>query len=171
MTFSLPDGITALARTPDALDALLGGLDDGWCRHRPGPGEWGAADVLGHLCHGERTDWIPRARTILEHGTARPFNPFDREGSAAFTANRSTAELLAAFRQLRAESLATLASWQLTDADLDRQGTHPSFGTVRLREHLATWTTHDHVHLAQLLQALASRYATDVGPWRAYLWE
>ncbi|MEU8080064.1 DinB family protein [Catellatospora citrea] len=171
MTFQLPDAIAALSRTPDVLDALLGDLGDGWTRHRPADGEWSAHDVLGHFIHGERTDWIPRARIILDHGTSTPFTPFDRDGHVAIAADRSTAELLDLFRTLRAENVAALRGFELTDDDLDREGAHPAFGPVTLGQLLATWTTHDHVHLGQITQALATRYTTEVGPWHAYLWE
>lgn len=171
MTFQLPDAVAALSRTPDTVDALLGELDDGWTRHRPAAGEWSAHEVLAHFIHGEQTDWIPRARIILEHGTERPFTPFDVRGHAPIAAGRTTAELLDLFRTLRAENLAALRGFGLTAGDLDREGTHPAFGPVTLGQLLATWATHDHVHLGQITQALATRYTTEVGPWQAYLWE
>lgn len=171
MEFQLPDAITALSRTPDVLDAALGTLDEAWTQHRPAEGEWSAHDVLGHFIHGERTDWIPRARIIVEHGTALTFPPFDRQGHLAEAAGRSTAELLSTFRTLRTENLAALAKLNLGPADLAREGTHPAFGAVRMDALLASWATHDHMHLAQVMQALAARYQQAVGPWREYLWE
>src|SRR5262249_40674294 len=150
---------------------VRGGANDAWPWHRPGPDEWSAAEVLGHFIHGERTDWVPRARIILEHGADRPFDPFDQDGSLAAATGRTAAELLGTFRSLRTANVETVRSWNLTAADLDRIGTHPAFGPVTLRQLLATWTTHDHVHLAQLSQALAAAWTEDVGPWRAYLWE
>lgn len=153
------------------MDAMLAQLDEAWAWHRAAPDEWSAAEVLGHFIHGERTDWIPRARIILEHGEQRPFEPFDRDGSVAAAAGRTTKELLSTFRSLRTANVEELRSWNLTEDDLDRTGTHPAFGPVTMRELLATWATHDHVHLAQLNQALAQAWAGDVGPWRAYLWE
>lgn len=171
MAFELDAAVAALNRTPDVVDALLGHLDEAWVWHRPGPGEWSSAEVLGHFIHGERTDWMPRARIILDHGEARPFDPFDRDGSVAAATGRTAKELLAAFRSLRTENVTTLLSWNLTGADLDRTGTHPAFGPVTLRQLLATWATHDHVHLAQLTQALATAWTEEVGPWQAYLWE
>ena len=171
MAFELDQAVAALRRTPEVLDALLGRIDDAWAWHRPGPQEWSAAEVVGHFIHGERTDWIPRTRIILEHGAARPFEPFDRDGWAAAATGRTATELLDTFRSLRMANIETLRSWNLTDADLGRVGTHPAFGPVTLGQLLATWTTHDHVHLAQLSQALAAAWTQDVGPWRAYLWE
>jgi hypothetical protein len=171
VAFELAGTVAALRRTPDVVDAMLGSLDEAWVWHRPGPQEWSAAEVLGHFIHGERTDWLPRARIILEHGHARPFDPFDREGSVAAATGRTAVELRSTFRSLRTSNVETLVSWGLTETDLDKQGTHPAFGPVTLRQLLATWATHDHVHLAQLSQALATALTGDVGPWRAYLWE
>jgi hypothetical protein len=153
------------------LDALIGGVAPDWAWRPPGPGEWSAVEVVAHFVHGEQTDWIPRARTILEHGTTRPFQPFDRGGHAALLAGRTVGDLLAMFRELRAARVATLTEWSLSETDLDREGTHPAFGPVTLGQLLSTWTTHDHVHLAQAANALARCRADDVGPWRAYLWE
>lgn len=170
-TFELSKAVAALRRTPDVTEALLGPLGEAWVWHRPAPEEWSAAEVLGHFIHGERTDWIPRARIILDHGPARPFDPFDRAGSVAAATGRTARELLDTFRSLREENLTTLLSWQLTDADLDRTGRHPAFGEVTLRQLLATWVTHDHVHLAQISQAVATAWSGEVGPWHQYLWE
>jgi len=171
VAFGLAAAVAALRRTPDVVDAMLGHLDEAWVWHRAAPGEWSAAEVLGHFIHGERTDWVPRARIILDHGAERPFDPFDRDGSVAAAAGRTSAELLSTFRSLRTTNVETLLSWNLAAGDLDRIGRHPAFGPVTLRQLLATWATHDHVHLAQLSQALATALTDDVGPWRAYLWE
>jgi hypothetical protein len=171
VAFELDGAIAALRRTPDVADAIVGHLDEAWVWHRPAPDEWSAAEVLGHVIHGERTDWIPRARIILEHGAERPFDPFDRDGSLAAAAGRTATELLGTFRSLRTANVETLLSWELTAVDLDRIGRHPAFGPVTMRQLLATWATHDHVHLAQLAQALAKAWTDDVGPWHRYLWE
>ncbi len=171
MAFDVTSAIAALRRTPEALDALLGPLDDAWVWHRSAPGEWSAAEVIGHFIHGERTDWIPRARIILQHGPGRPFDPFDPDGSVAAADGRTASELRDTFRALRTTNIETLLSWKLGETELDKIGTHPAFGPVTLRQLLATWVTHDHVHLAQLSQALATAWVGDVGPWRAYLWE
>jgi hypothetical protein len=171
MAFELDDAIAALGRTPEAVDAMLGRLPEAWVWHRPAPGEWSAAEVVGHFIHGDRTDWIPRARIILEHGAARPFDPFDPDGSVAAATGHTAAELVATFRAVRAANIAALLSLDLGPTDLDRVGIHPAFGQVTLRQLLATWATHDHVHLAQLSQALSVAWTDDVGPWRAFLWE
>lgn len=158
-----------LARTPAVLRALLAGLAPDWT-HRPyGPGTWSAFQVLGHLIHGERTDWIPRARIILECGQSRPFDPFDRNGHEPEIRGKSLAQLLDEFERARAESLAALDGLALTPELLDRRGTHPALGTVTLRNLLATWAVHDLNHTAQVCKAMAHQARADVGPWEAYL--
>ena len=169
MTFELSAALQILRRTPAVLDALLAGLPDEWTGATDGPGTWSAFDVVGHLIHGERTDWIPRARIILESGEAQRFEPFDRFAQLETSSGASLAELLVTFRALRARNLATLESWHLAEGDLARTGTHPEFGRVTLAQLLATWTVHDLGHIAQIVRTMASRYGADVGPWRAYL--
>ena len=169
MTFQLSSALQLLRRTPAVLDALLAALPDEWTRVTEGPGTWSGFDVVGHLIHGEQTDWIPRARIILASGEARPFEPFDRFAQFETSSGKALADLLVTFRALRARNLATLESWQLTEEDLARTGTHPEFGRVTLAQLLATWTVHDLGHIAQIVRTMASRYGTDVGPWRAYL--
>lgn len=169
MTFDLPTALPVLRRTPAVLDALLTGLPDEWTSANEGPGTWSAFDVVGHLIHGERTDWIPRARQILESGNARPFEPFDRFAQLEASRGQALPDLLVTFRALRARNLAMLESWHLTGEDLARTGTHPELGSVTLAQLLATWTVHDLGHVAQIVRAMAARYATDVGPWHASL--
>jgi len=169
MTFDLSAALPLLRRTPAVLDALLSGLPEEWTSATEGPGTWSAFDVVGHLIHGERTDWIPRARRILESGEARPFEPFDRFAQLETSRGQTLGELLVTFRALRARNLATLESWALTEEDLARTGTHPELGPVTLGQLLATWTAHDLGHIAQIVRTMAARYRTDVGPWRAYL--
>jgi hypothetical protein len=171
MAMVVAEVAAALRRTPDVLDSLIGEIEEDWAWQKPGPGEWAAADVLGHFIHGERTDWIPRARIVLEEGPERPFDPFDRTGHEKELAGRTVPDLLATFRSLRTANVETLTGWSLSEADLDRIGTHPAFGPVTLGQLLTTWTTHDHVHLSQITQALARRYQREVGPWQQYLWE
>ncbi len=169
MHFDLPTGVAVLERTPRALHALLGGLPDAWTTPNEGPGTFSAFDNLGHLIHGERTDWIPRARLILSRAQDRRFPPVDRFAHYRESEGKSLAELLDEFSRLRAENLATLAGWQLTDADLELAGEHPAFGRVTLRQLLATWVAHDLGHLAQSARVMAKQYRDAVGPWRAYL--
>lgn len=165
-----PDlAIPVLERTPGALRALLAGLPEEWTRATDGPGTWSAFDVVGHLIHGEKTDWIPRARHILEKGESEPFVPFDREAMFDASRGRTMEELLDEFAALRAANVAALRSLALGPAELDRRGRHPGLGPVTLRQHLATWAAHDMGHLRQIAQTLGRQYRDAVGPWRAYL--
>lgn len=167
--FDLQEASTLLSSLPDVLDALVGHLPAGWEDAREGEGTWSPFDVVGHLIHGERADWIPRLRIVMEHGEARPFDRFDREAQRTESLGRSMGDLLAEFRALRAANLAELRAMGLSDADLERRGMHPAFGTVTARQLLATWVAHDMDHLMQLSRVLARQYADEVGPWRAYL--
>lgn len=169
MNFELAEGTAVLERTPAALRSLLSGLPEHWTLANEGPGTFSAFDNLGHLIHGERTDWIPRARLVLAQGTDRRFQPYDRFAQVQESAGKSLEELLAEFASLRAANLATLRSWSLTERELGLTGEHPELGTVTLRQLLATWVAHDLGHLAQIARVMARRYRDDVGPWRAYL--
>ena len=166
--FVLEEGVAILTRTPGTLDALLRGLPASWITAHEGGDTWSPFDVMGHLIHGEQTDWIPRARIILAHGEARAFDKFDRQ--AQFKAStRTLPELLDDFARLRTASLAELRSFNLNDAGLDRPGRHPELGAVTLRQLLATWVAHDLDHVVQISRVLARQYSDAVGPWRAYL--
>ena len=167
--FALEDAVAILARTPATLDAMLRGLPEGWIVAHEGGDTWSPFDVIGHLIHGERTDWVPRARMILEHGEARAFDKFDRFAQFAVSEGRTLASLLDELATARQESLRELASLCLTDADLDRRGRHPELGVVTLRQLLATWVAHDLDHVVQISRVLARQYSDEVGPWRAYL--
>lgn len=167
--FALPDAIAVLERTPAALHALLAGLPDSWTTCHEGPDTFSAFDIVGHLIHGERTDWIPRARIILAQGGDRRFQPFDRFAQVRESAGKTLTTLLDEFAQLRAQNIALLRSWELSEAELALEGIHPDLGPVTLRQLLATWVAHDLGHLAQIARVMAKRYRTAVGPWRAYL--
>jgi hypothetical protein len=169
MEFDLERGVAVLERTPEVLRAMLATLDSAWTDATEGPETWSPYAIVGHLIHGERTDWIARAQIILAQGTTRRFAPFDRFAQFHESQERTLAELLDEFALLRAESLATLAAWRLTDAQLALQGEHPEFGAVTLRQLLATWVAHDLGHLAQIARVMAKQYREAVGPWRAYL--
>ncbi len=169
MQLELPLALEVLERTPAAFRALLGGLSDAWTAPNEGPDTFSAFDNLGHLIHGERTDWIPRARIILAQGPERRFEPFDRFAQYHESRGKSVADLLDEFARLRAENLATLRGWDLSEAELALEGEHPALGTVTLRQLLATWVAHDLGHIAQTARVLAKQYRDEVGPWRAYL--
>ena len=130
---------------------------------------WNPYDVVGHLIHGEETDWIPRARIILAQGDNRTFVPFDRFAQFEKSKGRSLAQLLDEFAKLRVENIETLRSWNLTDAELDLEAIHPELGPVTLRQLLATWVVHDLNHIRQIVTAMAGKYASEVGVWREYL--
>ena len=169
MDFDLTSGITVLERTPRTLRAMLAGLPAAWTDATEGPETWSPYVIVGHLIHGERTDWIPRARIILDHGRGRPFAPFDRFAQLRESEGRSLGELLDELARLRAESVATLAGWRLTDEQLALEGEHPELGVVTLRQLLATWVAHDLSHVAQAARVMAKQYRDAIGPWRAYL--
>lgn len=169
MRFDPNTSLPLLERTPAVLSALLHDLSDVWIHTTEGKDSWSAFDVLGHLVHGERTDWIPRARRILEQGESVPFEPFDRCAMFEESKGKTLGDLVDEFRGLRAESLAVLRGWNLQPADFDRRGRHPALGVVTLGQLLATWVVHDLGHLAQMARVMAKRHADAVGPWKAYL--
>ncbi len=166
---SLPESIAVLERTPAVLRAQLEGLPDCWTTCNEGPKTWSAYDVVGHLIHGERADWIPRMRIVLEHGTARAFDPFDRFAQERESTGKSLVDLLDEFAHLRRGTIADLRAAKLDDSDFDRRGMHPALGEVTLGNLIATWVVHDLGHIAQIARVMAKRYAADVGPWREYL--
>ncbi len=169
MEFTLPTGLPILERTPATLRALLTGLPPAWTDAAEGPGTWSPFIILGHLIHGERTDWIPRAEIILTQGPDRRFAPFDRFAQLRESQAKSLPSLLEELAELRSGNVATLSGWGLTDAQLALEGEHPEFGPVTLRQLLATWVAHDLSHLAQVARVMAKQYRQAVGPWRAYL--
>jgi hypothetical protein len=165
----LPDAIAVLSRTPAALDALLRDLPDMWTRRGEGEDTWSVFDVIGHLIEGERTDWMPRARIILQFGETRAFDPFDRFAHQREAEGKSLGQLLDEFASLRAANLDELLALKLTAEDLRRRGRHPALGGVTLSELVATWAVHDLTHLHQVSRIMADQYRAAVGPWSAYL--
>jgi DinB superfamily len=161
--------IALLARIPATLDALLRGLPETWTSRDEGEGTWTAVEIVGHLIHGERTDWMPRTRHVLQFGDSRPFEPFDRLGHVTESRNRTLEELLDELARLRVESLDALRALDLQPSDLERRGLHPALGTITLAQLLATWAAHDLSHLHQLSRVLAHQYREAVGPWSVYL--
>jgi hypothetical protein len=167
--FVIEEGVAILARTPATLDALLRGLPDGWIAAHEGGETWSPFDVIGHLIHGERTDWMPRVRMILERGDTQAFETFDRFAQFAASQGRTLESLLDELAALRKENLRELEALHLTEADLERRGQHPALGVVTLGQLLATWVAHDLDHVMQVARVLAKQYSDEVGPWRAYL--
>jgi DinB superfamily len=169
MKASLDHTTSLLAHTPATLNALLRDLPDEWTHANEGQNTWTAFDVVGHLISGERTDWIPRARIILQYGESRTFDPFDMQGHLREIEGTSLPQLLDEFARVRSENLFELRAWKLQPSDLEKFGTHPSLGRVTLSQLLATWADHDLTHLHQVSRILAYQYREAVGPWSQYL--
>ena len=169
MEFQLDKAKEVLRRTPATLNALLGELPNDWVLSNEGADTWSPYDVMGHLIEGEETDWIPRARIILEQGEARPFDRFDRFAMFEKSKGKSLFELLATFEQLRSESLRQLDELKLTPELLQKRGTHPVLGAVTLSQLLSAWVVHDLGHIRQIVRVMAKQYGEAVGPWTAFL--
>lgn len=169
MEHNLQHTIALLSRTPAALDALLRDLPEEWTSCNEGGGTMSPLDVIAHLNQGERVDWIPRTRIILDFGESRTFEPFDRSGHTRESAGKSLAQLLDEFAQLRSQNIDELRALNLNREDLERCGRHPAFGTVTLSQLLATWAAHDLTHLHQISRILAHQYRAAVGPWTRFL--
>jgi hypothetical protein len=169
MDFDLGTGVAVLERTPQTFRAMLAGLSPAWTDATEGPDTWSPYVIVGHLIHAEHDDWIPRAKIILDQGPQRRFTPYDRFAQFRESEGKSLAQLLDEFARLRAENVATLVGWRLTDRQLALEGEHPAFGLVTLRQLLATWVAHDLGHIAQTARVMAKQYRDAIGPWRAYL--
>lgn len=169
MEFELTHASDILRRTPAILNSLLRDLPEPWLVQNEGPDTWSPYDIIGHLIHGEETDWIPRARIILEFGEARAFEPFNRVAMFGQSKGKSMVELLDTFEHLRAENLRELQALNLTSDLLDQRGRHPELGVVTLRQLLSTWVVHDLGHIRQAVRVMSKQYREAVGPWKAYL--
>jgi hypothetical protein len=169
MEHDLQDTISLLSRTPAFLNALLRDLPETWTLRDEGENTWSALDVVGHLIHGERTDWMQRARIILQFDEAQAFEPFDRFGLVREIQGKSMGQLLDEFARLRVDNLGELRALNLGQEDLDRRGLHPALGVVTLSELLATWAAHDLTHLHQISRVMAHQYREAVGPWSRFL--
>jgi DinB superfamily len=169
MEHNLPHTISLLSRTPAALDALLRDLPEMWTFQNEGENTWSAFGVLGHLIHGERTDWLPRARMVLQFGETQTFEPFDRRGHERESEGRSMDQLLDEFARLRVRNLDELRALNLRREDLEMKGRHPALGIVTLSQLLATWAVHDLTHLHQISRVMAHQYRAAAGPWNRYL--
>ena len=167
-SFDLQEATEVLERTPDVLESMLLGLSEEWIYGNEEGESWSPYDIVGHLVHGEKTDWIVRAELILEE-ESKEFPPFDRFAQFEESGDKSLSQLLDEFRDLRSQSLKTLEQRGLTEEDLEKTGIHPDLGEVTLTQLIATWTAHDLSHIRQIARVMAKRYAEDVGPWRAYL--
>ena len=169
MEYKLEETVALLARTPAVLDALLRELPEIWTRGSEGAGSWSPFDVVAHLIHAERDDWIPRARVILDFGETKAFEPFDREGNFRESRGKTLEHLLDEFTRLRTESLQHLSAMRLDPRDLEKKGRHPALGAVTLSQLLATWAAHDLTHVHQISRVMAEQYREAVGPWSKFL--
>jgi hypothetical protein len=169
MEFQLAHALEVLERTPATFRALLGGVTEAWTAPNEGPDTFSAFDNVGHLIHGERTDWIPRARIILAQGPSRRFEPYDRFAQNRESQGKTMADLLDEFSRLRAANVTTLREWGLAESQLALEGEHPELGVVTLRQLLSTWVAHDLGHIAQTTRVMAKQYRDAVGPWRRFL--
>lgn len=170
MNFNLKKSIELLERIPEAYKVLFYGLDSNWATINEGENTWSAFDIVGHLIHGELTDWIPRAKIILsENEKNKTFEPFDRFAQEKSSKGKTIEELIDEFEKFRKLNLEELNSWNLTEEDLDKTGIHPELGEVTLKQLISTWTIHDIAHLNQISRVIVKDYAEDVGPWAEYL--
>ncbi len=168
MQFDLHQSIEILERTPTVLKSLLSGLSDEWVMQNEGGESWSPYDVVGHLLHGEKTDWMARMNIILQYGESVPFERFDRFAQFTDSKGKTLDQLLEEFTRLRHDNLRSLKNTALDGDALDRKGTHPVLGTVTLRQLLATWTTHDLAHIVQISRVMAKLYKEEIGPWTAF---
>lgn len=169
MNISVSDAINLLSRTPQVLEDLLLGIPDALLHANEGADSWSPYDVVGHLIHGEKTDWIPRMKICLSDDDDKTFTPFDRFAQFKDSKGKSLPELLATFRRLREENIVTLQNFHLSSQDFKRTAIHPAFGTVTLQQLLATWVVHDLNHLYQITRTISHQYREETVPWRAYL--
>ncbi|MFN8250336.1 MAG: DinB family protein [Ferruginibacter sp.] len=165
MNYSIEKSVEILEKTPSVLQCLLAGLSDEWVMNNEGPETFSPFDVVGHLIHGEKTDWTARIRVILEHGNSKPFERWDRFAQYEISKGKTLQQLLEEFDQVRKENIIWFRSLGLTDADLERKGMHPVLGEVTLKNLLATWVVHDLTHIAQITRVMAKQYKDEMGPW------
>ncbi|WP_247234063.1 DinB family protein [Telluribacter sp. SYSU D00476] len=169
MDFSLPHSLEVLERTPEVLHRMLHGISEDWTSPNEGEGTWSVFDVVGHLIHGDKTDWLVRTRIILSDQNTKTFDPFDRFAQFETSKGKTLDQLLHEFRELRQVNIERLRKLNITEADLAKTGIHPTFGTVTLRQLLATWVVHDLNHIAQISRIMAKQYTEEVGPWIDFL--
>jgi hypothetical protein len=165
MKYQQQEACNILERTPLILRSLLAGLANDLIMNNEGADTFSPYDVVGHLIHGEKTDWVVRAKIILEHGVTKPFDPYDRFAQYEESKGKNLDQLLDEFEKIRKENVAWLQSIQLTEDDLERKGAHPVLGEVTLRNLLSTWVVHDLTHIAQVTRVMSKQYIEEMGPW------
>ena len=169
MQFDLSKSIEVLERTPTVLKTMLANLSSDWVFSNEGPDTWSPYEVIGHLIHCEKTDWMVRAQIILSDQEDKTFEPFDRFAQLRAGKEKSLEELLEEFQALRKKNLEELKSMQIDEEKLERTGIHPAFGEVKLAQLLSCWTAHDLGHIVQIARVMAKQYKEEVGPWAEYL--
>ncbi len=165
MKYTTNEAIQILERTPLVLRSLLSGLADGWTKNNEGSDTFSPFDILGHLIHGEKTDWATRAKIILAFGISKPFTPWNRFAQYEESKGKNLDQLLDEFEAVRKENMQWFTSLILTEADLDKTGMHPKLGEITLRNLLSTWVVHDLTHIAQITRVMAKQYKEEMGPW------
>ena len=165
MQYDHKKSLAVLERTPVVLKALLSDLDNDWIMNNEGPDTFSPFDVMGHLIHGEKTDWRPRIQRIIEYGNTKPFDTYDRFAMYDESKGKTIYELLQEFADLRNENVTWLKSLNITSADLSKKGMHPQLGEVFMKNLLATWVVHDLTHIAQITRVMAKQYKEATGPW------
>ncbi|MET3699612.1 DinB family protein [Bacillus oleivorans] len=169
MNFDIKEAIEVLERTPQTLEYFLSGLANRWLESNEGKGTWNPIEVVEHLIEGEKNNWIPRLEHILQEGESKPFPPFDRFSHLNRKLEKTIAQSLLEFKTIRTQNLIKLMELVVPETDLEKTGSHPAFGVVKVRELISTWVVHDLTHIAQIVRVMAERYRTDVGPWIEYL--
>lgn len=169
MKYNLQQALPILERTPAVLDQLLRGLDSSWTQSNEGPQTWSPFDVVGHLIHGEKTDWIPRIQIVLSDGEDKTFTPYNRFAQQETSLGKDMEQLLDEFSAARAQNIQYLRSLHLTLEDFKKQGIHPELGPVTLEELLSSWVVHDLGHIVQVSRVMAKQYKNNCGPWPKYL--
>ena len=167
MKFDLAKSVQILERTPVVLKDILQNVSNDWTMNNEGDDTWSPYDIVGHLIHGERTDWMPRLEIIL-HKEDKKFIPYDRFAQFKESEGKDLQQLLSEFSELRKENLLKLRSLTLNEDDLNKTGIHPEFGDITLRQLLSTWTIHDLTHIAQITRVMAKQYKEAIGPWIKY---
>ncbi|WP_243296524.1 DinB family protein [Bacillus litorisediminis] len=169
MNFDIKEAIEVLERTPQTLEYFLSGLSKGWLESNEGEYTWNPLEVVEHLIEGEKNNWMPRLEHILQEGESQPFPPFDRFSHLNGKSERSIEQSLIEFKTLRTQNLIRLMELVDPEKDLEKTGSHPAFGVVKVRELISTWVVHDLTHIAQIVRVMGNRYRIDVGPWIEYL--
>ncbi len=168
-TFSLEKSIEIIERTPNAIRALTEGLSEDWTHENEGPNTWSVFDIVGHLVHGEKTDWITRVNIILNDSENKEFEAFDRYAQMESSKGKTLSNLLDEFEEARRKNIALIKEKQIKPDDFSKTGIHPSYGEVNLQQLMATWVVHDLNHIAQINRVMAKQYTNFVGPWFEFL--